>query len=271
MPILLITQLGSAWLGTGQTGTTNSSLAMTGQSVNVGDFVIAGCCAHGAGSITALAPASSLGNTYGSLGTVSPTNTEFALYGGFVTVGGTETITWSWSTTTGAAAAVATRWAGVAGTTGANAEDIAVTTNSGTTSLSITSGTSPATKMGNDLVIAFYGATGGASLAVLSAEAFTPAGTAFHVPDGNASATGTDHTIVEMSETLSGAAGTTQSFAATSSVSATVGCILVALKPRGVNQPSAVLQAVNRAATWCREFDRSDRLWLPKRRIFLPA
>lgn len=231
---MAITETGVAWGGT-QSGVTNTSLAMTAQTVNVGDFVVLGTVVRTATAATGFAPTSSLGNSYLSLGTISETPAlinEFTLWAGFVTTGGTDTITWNW-TNAGAAVATGTRWLGVGGTSGSTALDVAATTNGATTGTAITSTASASTVTAGDLVIAAYG-FGGPATNTLSAQAFTPAGTSFNVPDTIFQSTGTDGCTIQLSETLSGAAGNAQNFAATINASVAWGCILACFKPAAV-------------------------------------
>ena len=211
-----ILQSGTTWTAT-QSGTTNTSLAMPSNAVVVGDTVVVQFA--GKPSLTGVSLSDSLGNTYiqvtGATATQSTLHSEVWWCLDIVNAG-SSVLTWSW-TGAGCASATANRWANV------NALDIAVVANTGS-GTSITSGASVVTVSSNDLVIAAVGQSGAPTL---SAQAFSPAGTAFHVPDTSAQSTGASNNFSQMSETLAGSSGATQSFSATSSVSSGWTCILM--------------------------------------------
>lgn len=200
---------GATWGGQ-QGGTANTSLALSAQTVTVRDFVVVGVYIRG-GPATGVTLGSSLGNTYANLGGVTAGSSRSELWGGFVTIGGSETLTFSW-VTAGAATSSAALFKGLAGTSAATALDVAVVSNSGTTS-AISSAASANTVFPGDLVITYSGQIG---VVTLSSPAFSPPGFPYVLSDTQFQGSGADASTSQLSSTQSDIAGLPQSFTLTS-------------------------------------------------------
>lgn len=229
---MAISKVGAVWVVT-QSGTSNGSVVLPSTSLTKGSFVVAGFnikSTIGTPSIATVVDTAS--NVYAKIGSLAITLGanfgDIELWGGFITTAVTSTITASWGgVDLGAAVAQATQWNGVGGTSVAQATDQSITATQSGGTLTITG--AQTTKLSNELVISWTLANG---TPTLSSQAFTPAGTAFQVPETMSQTTGTDNIAGQMSETLSGGPAV-QSYKATISTGI-LGMVLASFIPAQV-------------------------------------
>ena len=231
---MAIAKVGSVFVAT-QTGTGNSSIALASTTLTKGNFGLFGFGVKstiGSPSISGVTDGTNVYSLIGALAITFGANFgRIELWGGFIGSTVTASVTASWGgTDLGAAVGQGTQWSGVGGVTLAGATDQAplIVTSSGT---AIASGNTPSlTRYSNELLVAWNVVNG---TPTISAQAFTPAGSAFTVPEAISQTTGTDNLAGQMSETLTGGPGV-QSYAATLGGSAIWGLIIASFIPAGV-------------------------------------
>lgn len=243
--VLTPAEAGASW-GTNEVGIGNATIVLSRGATNVtnGNYVTIKITNRVAsvGSIASVAKTAGTA-TVGSFtfqGGITDAALDLRIEYWSVPVTGTGTITITATFAgTGAGNMICSEWSNIAGSL-----DGALVTATGTTSPITLSGSSAVGA--GDLVEVAYAQVG---TPVFSAQAFTPAGTSFNVPDLKEQSTGADNHALECAQTLS--ASGTQSYSATNSAGRWV-AVLAAWSPASSGGGSIPTISVSGGGGWTR-------------------